>query len=62
MTSNGKRMLSSKCATYGSKKSIFIKKQEASGVLSSLGLRTPLSKVPLLGDILFWMQLSTWIK
>ena len=30
-----------------------MKKQEAKGLLSSLGLKTPLSKVPLLGDILF---------
>ena len=30
-----------------------LKKQEAEGVLSSLGLKTPLSKVPLIGNILF---------
>ena len=36
-----------------SKKSKFIKNQEAKGLLSNLGIRTPLSKVPLLGDILF---------
>ena len=35
------------------KKSIFIKKQEAKVILNNLGLRTPLSKLPLLGDILF---------
>ena len=29
------------------------KKQEASGILSSLGLKTLLNKIPLLGDILF---------
>ena len=52
-TSNGKTMLLSKCPICGSKKSRFIKKQEASGVLSRLGLRAPLSKVPLLGDISF---------
>ena len=52
-TSNGKTMLLSKCAICGSKKSRFIKKQEASGILSSLGLKTPLSKVPLFGNILF---------
>ena len=46
-------MLLSKCAICGSKKSRFIKEQEASGVLSSLGLKTPLDKIPLLGDILF---------
>ena len=32
-----------------------MKKQEAEGLLSSLGFKTPLSKVPLLGDILFWV-------
>ena len=52
-TSNGKTMLSSKCAIWDRKKSRFIKKQEASGILSSLGLKTPLSKVSLVGDILF---------
>ena len=31
----------------------FIKKQEASRILSNLGLKTPLNKIPLLGDILF---------
>ena len=49
-------MILSKCATCGSKQSRFIKKQEAKGLLSNSGLRTPLSKVPLLGDILFRMQ------
>ena len=38
---------------YGSKKSKFIKKQEANGIFSSLGVKTPLSKIPLLGDVLF---------
>ena len=52
-TSNGKTMISSKCAICGSKKSRFIKNQEAKGLLSNLGIRTPLSKVPILGDILF---------
>ena len=46
-------MILSKCAICGSKKSIFIKNQEEKGILSNLGIRTPLSKVPLLGDILF---------
>ena len=49
---NGKTMILSKCPKCGNKKSRFIKRQEASGILSNLGLRTPLSKVPLLGDIL----------
>ena len=46
-------MLLSNCAICGSKKSRFMKEQEAKGILSSLGLKTPLSKIPLLGDILF---------
>ena len=46
-------MILSKCAKCGSKKSRFIKNQEAKGLLNNLGLRTPLSKVPLLGHILF---------
>ena len=52
-TSNGKLMILSKCAICGSRKSRFIKKQDAKGILSSLGIKTPLSKIPLLGDVLF---------
>ena len=52
-TTNGKTMISSKCAICSSKKSKFIKEQEAKGLLSNLGLRTPLNKIPVLGDILF---------
>ena len=52
-TSNGKLMILSKCAICGSRKSKFIKKQDAKGILSSLGIKTPLSKITLLGDILF---------
>ena len=52
-TSNGKAMILSKCAICSSKKSRFVKNQEAKGLLSNLGIRTPLSKVPILGDILF---------
>ena len=52
-TWNGKTMMLSKCAICGSKKSKFIKKQQANGLLSNLGIRTPLSKILLLGDILF---------
>ena len=51
-TTNGKAMILSKCATCGRKKLRFIKNQEAKGLLSNLGLRAPLSKVPVLGDIL----------
>ena len=46
-------MLLSKCAICDIKKSRFIKSQEAKGLLSNLGVRTPLSKVPILDDILF---------
>ena len=52
-TSNGKLMILSKCAICNSKKSKFINKQEAKGLLSNLGIKTPLSKIPVLGDILF---------
>ena len=51
-TSNGKAMIS-KCAICRSKKSRFIKNQEAKGLLRKLGIKTSLSKVPILGDILF---------
>ena len=52
-SSNGKAMILSKCAICGGKKSRFIKNQEAKGLLSNLGFKTPLSKVPIFGDILF---------
>ena len=50
-TSNGRVIILSKCAICGSKKSRFIKDQEEKGLLSNLGVRTPFSKVPILGDI-----------
>ena len=52
-TTNGKAIILSTCAICGSKKSKLIKEQEAKGLLSNLGLRTPLNKIPGLGDILF---------
>ena len=52
-TSNGKMVIVSKCAICNSKKSKFIKKQDAKGLLSNLGNKTPLSNIPVLGDILF---------
>ena len=45
-------MIQSNCAMCGSKKSRFIKEQKALGILSNLGIKTPLSQVPLL-NILF---------
>ena len=52
-TINGKLMILPKCAICDSKKSKFITKQEAKGILSSLRIKTPLCKIPLLGDVLF---------
>ena len=46
-------MILSKCVICGRKKSRFIKNQEAKGLLSNLGITTPLSQVSILGDILF---------
>ena len=52
-TTNGKTMILSTCAICGSKKSEFVKEPQAKGLLSNLGIRTTLNKIPLLGDILF---------
>ena len=52
-TSDGKTMILSKFAEYGRKKSRFINKQELKRLLRNLGLKTQLSKVLILGDILF---------
>ena len=52
-TTNGKTTILSKYAICGSKKSKFIKEKQAKGLLSNLGLRMPLNKIPVLGDILF---------
>ena len=52
-TKNQRIMLSSKCAVCDSKKSKFIKEQEVPGLLSSLGIKKPSSKVPLVGPLLF---------
>ena len=51
-TKNGKLALSSKCAVCGSKKTRFIKEQKAKGLLSNLGIKTPLSKIPLTNILL----------
>ena len=56
-TSNGRKTILSKCAICGSKKLRFIKDQEAKGLLSNLSVKTSLSKVPILGDILFSIQI-----
>ena len=46
-TKNGRIMLLSKCVLCDGKKSKLIKKKEAGGLLSSLGVKAPLSKTPL---------------
>ena len=56
-TSNSRTMILSKYAIYSSKKSRFIKNQEAKALLSNLGVRILLRKVPVLRDILFWKQI-----
>ena len=52
-TKNRIIMLLSKCAVYVSKKSKFIQDQGANGLLISFGIKKPLSKIPLLGPLLF---------
>ena len=52
-TKNGRTILLSKSAVRDSENSKFIKEQEASGLLSSLGIKTPLSKILLVGPLLF---------
>ena len=51
-TKNNRLMMLSKCAICGKKKFRFIREQQAKGLLSNLGIKTPLSKVPLL-NLLF---------
>ena len=51
-TKNGRLLMESKCTDCGIKKSRFVKEQEAKGLLSNLGIKTPLSKIPLL-NVLF---------
>ena len=55
-------MILSKCAICGSNNSKFIKQQEAKGLLSKLGIKTQLNKIPILSDILFWIQFHWSIK
>ena len=51
-TKNNRLVMQSKCSVWWIKKSRFVKEQEAKGLLSILGIRTPLSKIPLL-NVLF---------
>ena len=45
-----------RCDIFDSKKSKFIKNQEANGLLSNLGIKTSLSKIPILGDAFFFLN------
>ena len=47
-TKHGRLIMQSKCTECGFKKSRFVKEQEAKGLLSNLGIKTLLSKIPLL--------------
>ena len=51
-TKNNRLVMQSRCSVYRIRKSRFVKGQEAKGLLSNLGIKTPLSKIPLL-NILF---------
>ena len=51
-TKNNRLIMQSKCPACRIKKSIFVKEQEANGLLSNLGIKTPLSKIALL-NVLF---------
>ena len=59
-TKNNNLVMQSKCSICGIKKLRFVKEQEAKGLWSNLGIKTPLSKIPLL-KVLFWMQFH-WIR
>ena len=51
-TKNNRLIMQAKCAVCRIKMSRFVKEQEAKGLLSNLGIKTPLSKIPLL-NVLF---------
>ena len=42
-----------KCAVYNSKRSKLFKQQETSRLLNNFGIKTTLSKIPLVGPLLF---------
>ena len=51
-TKNNRLLMQTKCSDCGNKKSRFVKKEEADGLLSNLGIKMPLDKIPLL-NLLF---------
>ena len=50
-TKNNRLIMQSKCPVRGINKSRFVKEREPKGLLSNLGIRTPLSKIPLLNTL-----------
>ena len=52
-TKNNRLIMQSTYSDYENKKSRFIKEQEAKGLVINLGIKTPLNKIPILGDTLF---------
>ena len=52
-TKNNRLIMQSKCPICGIKKLRFVKEQEAKGLLSNLGIKTPLSKIPLLNFLFY---------
>ena len=51
-TKNNRLLMQSTCSVCKNKKSRLVKEQDAKGLLSNLGIKTPLSKIPLL-NVLF---------
>ena len=56
-TKNNRLVMQSKCSVCGIKKSRFVKEQEAKVLLSNLGIKAPLIKIPLL-NVLFQMRIK----
>ena len=50
-TKNDRLLMQSKCSVCGTKKSRFVKKLDAKGLLSNLGIKAPLIKIPLLNAL-----------
>ena len=64
-TKNNRLIMQSKCPVCGIKKSRFVKEQEGKVLLSNLGIRTPLSKVPLLNvsfSKFYWQVINLCLK
>ena len=51
-TKNNRLLMQSKCSVCKNKKSRFVKEQNAKGLLSNIGIKTPLSKIPLLNVLI----------